>query len=125
MMRLATLATAVTTLIAVTPALASPCGDAIASLEGKVKDQASTAISASTSGKAAAGAREGQGQDGQGGAAPAAASPEKSAQAGEGGDRAMQAKVALDEARTADKKGDRAACEAAIGRARGHLAMSP
>lgn len=124
MMRLATLATAVTALIAVTPAFASPCGDAIASLEGKVKDQASTAISASTSGKAAAGAREGQGQDGQGGAAPAV-SPEKSAQAGEGGDRAMQAKVALDEARTADKKGDRAACEAAIGRARGHLAMAP
>jgi hypothetical protein len=125
MTRLATLATALTTLIAATPVLASPCGEAIASLESKVKDQAATAISASTSGKAAAGAREGQGQDGQGGAAAPAASPEKSAQAGEGGDRAMQAKVALDEARTADKKGDRAACEAAIGRARGHLAAAP
>ena len=125
MTRLATLATALTTLIAATPVLASPCGEAIASLESKVKDQAATAISASTSGKAAAGAREGQGQDGQGGAAAPAASPEKSAQAGEGGDRAMQAKVALDEARTADKKGDQAACEAAIGRARGHLAAAP
>ena len=125
MTRPATFATALTLFAAAAPALASPCGDAIASLDGKVKNQATTAISASTSGKAAAGAREGQGQDGAAGAAAPAAPSEKSAQAGEGGDRAMQAKVALDEARTADKKGDGAACDAAVGRARGHLERAP
>lgn len=104
------------------PGLASPCGDAIASLDGQVKAQARTAISASTSGKAAAGAREGEGEAGVTGST---APPEKSAQAGEGGDKAMQARVALDEARTADGKGDRAGCEAAVDRARAQLATAP
>ncbi|MBX9932679.1 MAG: hypothetical protein K2Y56_14240 [Methylobacterium sp.] len=104
------------------PAPASPCGDAITALDGQVKAQARTAISASTSGKAAAGAREGEGE--AGGVTGSAVS-EKSAQAGEGGDKAMQARVALDEARTADKKGDRAGCEAAVARARAQLATAP
>lgn len=125
MTRLTPFAAVMTILVAAAPALASPCGDAITSLDAKVKDQAKTAISASTSGKAAAGEREGQGQEGGSAAATPAAPPEKSAQAGEGGDRAMQAKVALDEARTADAKGDRAACEAAIERVRGQLERAP
>ncbi|KAB1075596.1 hypothetical protein [Methylobacterium planeticum] len=109
------------------PALASPCGDQIAALEKRVKAEATEAISASTSGKATAGAREGQGVTGSTGgqASVPEAPPEKSAQAGQGGDRAQQAKVALDEARTADKKGDASACEAAIGRAKQQLQAAP
>lgn len=108
------------------PALASPCGEQITALEKRVKAEATEAISASTSGKATAGAREGQGVTGSTGKpAVAEAPPEKSAQAGQGGDKAQQAKVALDEARTADKKGDASACEAAVGRAKQQLQAAP
>ncbi|KQP46960.1 MULTISPECIES: hypothetical protein [unclassified Methylobacterium] len=108
------------------PVLASPCSEEIARLEAKVKEEATGAISASTSGKAAAGAREGQGETGQGGnASTPAAPPEKSAEAGKGSDAAMQAKVALDEARTADGKGDAQACNAALERAKSQLATAP
>ncbi|GJE16704.1 hypothetical protein [Methylobacterium marchantiae] len=108
------------------PVLASPCSDEIARLDAKVKDEATGSISASTSGKAAAGAREGQGESAQSGnASTPAAPPEKSAEAGKGAEAAMQAKVALDEARTADGKGDAKACDAAVGRAKSHLATAP
>ena len=108
------------------PALATPCGDRIAKLEGPVKDLAKEAISANTSGKAAASARAGQGVTGSGGSASAeAAPPEKSAEAGQGGDKAMQAKVALDEARTADQKGDAQACAAAVDRAQKQVDTAP
>ncbi|MGU3361326.1 hypothetical protein ACLBWX_13430 [Methylobacterium sp. M6A4_1b] len=108
------------------PALASPCGDRIATLEGPVKDLAKEAISANTSGKAAASARGGQGVTGSGGGASAeAAPPEKSAEAGKGGDKALQAKVALDEARTADKKGDAKACGEAVDRAQKQVDSAP
>ena len=53
------------------------------------------------------------------------APPEKSAEAGKGGDAAQQAKVALDEARTADGKGDAKACEAALTRAEAQLKAAP
>ncbi|POR40242.1 hypothetical protein [Methylobacterium sp. V23] len=108
------------------PAFASPCSDRIAKLEGPVKDLAKEAISANTSGKAAASARGGQGITGSGGSASAeAAPPEKSAEAGKGGDKAMQAKVALDEARTADKKGDAKACGEAVDRAQKQVDSAP
>ncbi|WP_019906218.1 hypothetical protein [Methylobacterium sp. 77] len=108
------------------PVLASPCSEEIARLDVKVKDEATGSISASTSGKAAAGAREGQGETAErGNASTPAAPPEKSAEAGKGGDAAMQAKVALDEARTADGKGDAKACAEALERAKGHLAKAP
>ncbi|MCJ2043143.1 hypothetical protein MKK58_01055 [Methylobacterium sp. J-078] len=108
------------------PALASPCGDRIAKLEGPVKDLAKEAISANTSGKATASARGGQGVTESGGSPSAeAASPEKSAEAGQGGDKAMQAKVALDEARTADKKGDAKACGEAVDRAQKQVDSAP
>ena len=57
----ALLAAGFTVGLAAGPALASPCSEEIARLETRVKDEATGAISASTSGKAAAGAREGQG----------------------------------------------------------------
>jgi hypothetical protein len=112
--------------VGLAPALASPCGDRIAKLEGPVKDLAKEAISANTSGKATASARGGQGVTESGGSPSAeAASPEKSAEAGQGGDKAMQAKVALDEARTADKKGDAKACGEAVDRAQKQVDSAP
>ena len=63
----ALLAAGFTVGLAAGPALASPCSEEIARLETRVKDEATGAISASTSGKAAAGAREGQGETAQGG----------------------------------------------------------
>lgn len=111
--------------VSAAPALASPCGDRIAQLEGPVKDLAKEAISANTSGKAEASARAGQGMTGSAGDAPQAAPVNKSAEAGQGGDKAMQAKVALDEARTADKKGDAKACGEAVDRAQAQVKSAP
>jgi hypothetical protein len=108
------------------PAFASPCSDGIAALSGRVTTEARESIAASTGSKAIAARREGEGETGT---APVAdrreASPAQSAQAGEGGDRAQQAQVALDEARTADAKGDAAGCEAALARARQQLDRAP
>lgn len=106
-------------------AQASPCLDGIKALEGKVKDQARDSISASTSGKADAGAREGEGGAAGGKPDTPTAPPGKSAEAGQGSEKAIQAKVALDEARTADGKGDAKACEAALGRAKQQLDAAP
>lgn len=107
------------------PASATTCSDQIAKVDGLVKEQSKEAISASTSGKADAGARAGQGMTG-GTADPTPEAPaDKSAEAGKGGDRAMQAKVALDEARTAQGKGDEKGCTDALGRAQKLLATAP
>ncbi|SFG73451.1 hypothetical protein [Methylobacterium gossipiicola] len=110
---------------AIGQAQASPCGDGIKALEGKVKDQARESISASTSGKADAGAREGEGGAAGGKPDTPTAPPGKSAEAGQGSEKAIQAKVALDEARTADGKGDAKGCEAALGRAKQQLDAAP
>ncbi|AWN41054.1 hypothetical protein [Methylobacterium durans] len=123
------LAACLTLALAILPgaALASPCGDQIAALDKRVKDEAREAISASTSGKSVAAAREGQGiEPGRAGQPSVSeAPPDKSAEAGKGADKAQQAKVALDEARTADTKGDAKGCEAAVARAKQELAASP
>ncbi|MEH3120046.1 MAG: hypothetical protein PGN25_21280 [Methylorubrum populi] len=108
------------------PALASPCSDKIAKLDGRVKSEATASIAASTGSKTVAAHREGEGQTGTGGQTDRReAPPEKSAEAGKGGDRAQQAKVALEEARTADGKGDAKGCEAAIARAETLLGDEP
>lgn len=113
-------------LLAAGPALASPCSDKITSLDGRVKAQATEAISASTGSKTVAAHREGEGQTGTGGQTDRReAPPEKSAEAGKGGDQAQQAKVALEEARTADGKGDQKGCEAATARAEKLLETKP
>ncbi|GJE08535.1 MULTISPECIES: hypothetical protein [Methylobacterium] len=103
------------------------CADDIARLEPRVKDASREAISASTSGKGVAAAREGQGVDAskQGEPKVAEAPPEKSAAAGEGGDRSQQARVALEEARAALKKGDEGACAGAVSRAKAQLDAAP
>jgi hypothetical protein len=105
-------------------AQASPCLDEIKTLEGKVKNQARESISASTSGKADAGAREGEGAGGKTDT-PSVASSGKAAEAGQGSETAIQAKVALDEARTADGKGDAKGCQEALGRAKQQLDAAP
>ncbi|GJE60156.1 hypothetical protein [Methylobacterium trifolii] len=108
------------------PALASPCSDRIDALSKRVKAESTEAISASTGGQSTAGRRGGEGVTGtQGQSGAPQAPPEKSAEAGKGGDTAQQAKVALDEARTADGKGDATACTAAVERAEQQLKAAP
>lgn len=108
------------------PALASPCADRIAALDGRAKSEATASISASTGSKTVAAHREGEGQTGTGGQTDAReAPPAKAAEAGKGGDRAQQARVAIEEARTADGKGDAKGCEAAATRAEGLLDAKP
>src|SRR3954454_5900626 len=86
------------------PALASPCGDQVAALDKRVMDEAREAISASTSGKYTASSREAQGITSSEGKPPVPeAPPGLSAEAGKGGDMAQQAKVSIEEARTADR----------------------
>ena len=126
----APLAVSLATALAAGPALAA-CSDDIAELGKRVETEARASISASTSGKQDAAAREGQGVTGATGgatggmASSASASSGTTAQAGAGAERAQQAKVALDEARTADGKGDAAACAAAVARVRENLAAAP
>lgn len=126
MKRLAWLAALALTPALIAPALASPCSETIVRLDKRVKAESTEAISASTSGQGAAAKRSGEGVTGtESNAAPVQAPPEKSAEAGKGGDAAQQAKVALDEARTADGKGDAKACEAAVARAEQQLKAAP
>lgn len=109
-----------------TPALATPCAQRIDALAKQVKSESTAAIAASTSGKETAARREGEGLTGTAGASdPRTAPPAQAAQAGKGADAAQQAKVALDEARTADAKGDAKGCEAAVERAERQLKAAP
>ena len=115
-------------LLAAVPAAASasPCSERIDALSRTVKAESTEAIAASGSGKETAARREGEGITGTaGGSDPRAADPAKAAQAGRGAEAAQQAKVALDEARTADAKGDAKACEAALTRAEQQLKAAP
>lgn len=113
--------------LAAAPAHAASCGADIAALEGRVREATGEAIASSTGGKGVAAAREGQGIEGGAGDKPRLpeAPPEKSAQAGKGGDKAQQARVALEEARAAHKKGDEKACTEALGRVRKELDAAP
>lgn len=128
MKRIAWLAAVVMVPALIAPALASPCSERIESLSRRVQAESTAAISASTGGQGAAARRGGEGVTGTEGRAPGQspqAPPEKSAEAGKGGDAAQQAKVALDEARTADGKGDAGACDAALARAGQQLKAAP
>ena len=110
------------------PALASPCGDRIDGVSKRVQSEVSQSISANTSGQGNAAKRGGEGitgTEGQRANESPEAPPEKSAQAGQGADAAQQAKVALEEARTADSKGDAKGCEAALSRAEQQLKKAP
>lgn len=105
-------------------AFASPCSEQIAALSGQVQEESKEAISAGSGGQADAAARGSQGKTGTSGAA-SKAPPEKAADAGKGADKAQAAKVALDEARTADGKGDSKGCLEAVDRAKKELGAAP
>jgi hypothetical protein len=79
------------------------CKEDVAQLEDQSQHKATAAVANSSGGQATAARREAP-QQGQG-----------------GGDEAMQAKVALNDAKVALGKGDETACAAAIQRARGHV----
>ncbi|GEP01866.1 hypothetical protein [Methylobacterium haplocladii] len=124
MTRHAYLAAALLVTVAASPVAASPCSEQIEALSGKVREEGKDAISASSGGQADAAARGGQGKTGASG--DASNTPhEKSADAGKGADKAQAAKVALDEASTADGKGDAKGCTDAIGRAKKELGEAP
>lgn len=109
-------------------AQASPCAQQIEALSGKVKAETRDAIAANTSGQGTAAKRGGEGLTGTEGKRAdesPEAPPEKSAEAGKGANAAQQAKVALDEARAAEAKGDTKGCEAAVQRAKSQLGKAP
>ena len=124
MSRNAWLAAGLLAFVTAGPVIASPCSDAIATLDGKVKERGEEAISASSAGQADAAARGGQGRTGASGES-SAAPPEKSAEAGKGADKAQAAKIALDEARSLDGKGDAKGCEEAVSRVKKSLSETP
>lgn len=112
----------------VSSAQATPCAQQIDALSGKVKAETRDAIAANTSGQGTAAKRGGEGltgTEGQRANESPEAPPEKSAEAGKGADAAQQAKVALDEARAAEAKGDAKGCEAAVERAKSQLSKAP
>lgn len=106
------------------PAMASPCSDEIAALDKRVQKEGREAISAATGSKTEAAARAGQGQSGAAGDAQPAP-PQQAAQAGPGAEKAQAARVALDEARTHDGKGDTKGCAEAVERAKSNLDTAP
>lgn len=79
------------------------CKEDVARLEDQSHQKATSAIATSSGGQGTAARREAP-QQGQG-----------------AGDQAMQAKVALNDAKVALGKGDEAACAAAVQRAQGHV----
>jgi len=80
------------------------CKDDIAQLETKSRDKTTTSIANSSGGQGVAARRE-------------ASQGEQSV-----GDQAMQAKIALNDAKVALGKGDEAGCEAALAKARTDIA---
>jgi hypothetical protein len=104
--------------------LASPCTDRINALEVRVNEAAEAAASTSSAGQGVAAARESQAMQPRNQAAPIAPqtvpplqneakeaqTARQAAEAGGGGDRVMQARAKLNEARTLDNRGDSVAC---------------
>jgi hypothetical protein len=104
--------------------LASPCADRINALEARVNEMAEATASASSGGQGVAAARESQAMQARNQGepiAPRAVPPfqneareaqatRQAAEAGGGGDRVMQARAKLNEARTLDGRGDGTAC---------------
>src|SRR5829696_5624022 len=104
--------------------LASPCTDRINALEARVNEAAEAAASVSSGGQGVAAARESQAMQARNQGAPIAPRTvppfqneareaqmtREAADAGGGGDRVMQARASLNQARTLDGRGDNAAC---------------
>ena len=106
------------------PSLASPCTDRIKALEARVNEAARAGASVSSGGQGVAAARESQAMQARNQGAPIAAptvppfqneareaqTTRQAAEAGGGGDRVIQARATLNQARTLDGRGDGAAC---------------
>jgi hypothetical protein len=108
------------------PVLASPCTDQIDTFQKALEDTARTAGAASSGGQAVAAAREGQAMQ-PGGASPTppfqsppreAQATQRTADAGGGGDRVMQAKASLEQAKAMAAQGNEARCMDILGQAR-------
>jgi hypothetical protein len=125
------IASAVALLSLAGPAFAA-CSDDIATLEGKLDSVGRTAGAATSSGQATAADRSQKAIEAHntGTAVQDLPSPPNesdrtgaatAAQAGGAGDTVMQAKVTLNDARNAEKKGDEAACLAAVAKAKAQI----
>jgi hypothetical protein len=104
--------------------LASPCADRIHALEARVNEAAEATASVSSGGQGVAAARESQAMQARNQGEPIAPqtvppfqneareaqTTRQAAEVGGGGDRVMQARAKLNEARTLDGRGDSAAC---------------
>lgn len=112
------------------PVLASPCTDQIDAFQKQLEDMARTAGAASSGGQAVAAAREGQAMQPSGNSpTPPFQSPSREAQAsqraadaGDGGDRVMQAKAILETGRAMAVQGNEASCLDSLGQARRQVA---
>jgi hypothetical protein len=104
--------------------LASPCTDRINALEARLTEAAEATASVSSGGQGVAAARESQAMQARNQGEPItpstvppfqdetreAQTTRQAAEAGGGGDRVMQARAKLNEARTLDERGDSPAC---------------
>ncbi|HEX2725976.1 MAG TPA: hypothetical protein VHN20_09175 [Beijerinckiaceae bacterium] len=104
--------------------LASPCADRINALEARVTEAAEATASVSSGGQGVAAARESQAMQARNHGEPItpptvppfqneakeAQITRQAADIGGGGDRVMQARAKLNEARTLDGRGDSTAC---------------
>jgi hypothetical protein len=117
------------------PVLASPCTDRINALEPRLNEAAESTASVSSGGQGVAAAREGQAMQAEKGVEPItpptvppfqdpareAQATKRAADVGAGGDKVMQARAKLNEARALDQRGDGPACLEAITAAERHL----
>jgi hypothetical protein len=116
------------------PAGAASCADEIAALEGRLREQATAAISTSTASEGLSAARQARAIEAREKDTPVTSLPhapapgtpeakatEKAEEAGGGGARVMQAKATLNKARTLDKEGNSTACLEAVAEAKRQL----
>ncbi|SDB47463.1 hypothetical protein [Belnapia rosea] len=114
-------------------ALASPCTDQVEALDRQVTGTVGAAASASSGGQGVAAARESQAVQPPPGNQPAppsgpfqspgreARDTQRAADAGAGGDGAIQAKAKLSQARELGGRGEEQACLAALAEARAQM----
>jgi hypothetical protein len=114
------------------PVLASPCGDAIRSLEPRVDEAVSKSAALSSGGQAVAASRESQAMQADNQQSPPGSSVQKlpehdvgataAATPLAGGDNAMRARAALSRAQALDREGNASGCSTAVEEVRRELA---